>query len=341
MVSGWVLTFAVVLGLSWVGTGAALKILARRAVLDHPNERSSHSRPTPRGGGVAVVASILAAWAATGGGDDTTTLVILIALGLGALSFVDDLRGLPPLPRFGTQLISVGAVLAALPDGALVFQGLLPLGLDRLAAALVWLWFINLYNFMDGIDGITGVETVCVAGGLAGIMALVGQGGEALVPHALAPHALAMAAAALGFLAWNWHPARIFMGDVGSVPLGFLLGWLLVQAAVAGLWVPALILPAYYLADASITLLRRLLRGEKVWQAHREHFYQKAVRAGWSHATVSSLILAANLGLVGLAGAAAVGAAGPVPALAGAAATVAALLAALTWGPRLGAGRAA
>ncbi|MDH3702467.1 MAG: glycosyl transferase, partial [Alphaproteobacteria bacterium] len=132
------------------------------------------------------------------------------------------------------------------------------------------------------------------------------------------------AMAALGFLRFNWHPARIFLGDVGSVPLGYLLGWLLLQAAAAGYWAPALILPLYYLADATITLLRRAARREKVWQAHREHFYQRAVQNGRSHARVSLAVLAANVVLAALA---LVAVAQPVIALAAAATTVALLLA--------------
>jgi UDP-N-acetylmuramyl pentapeptide phosphotransferase/UDP-N-acetylglucosamine-1-phosphate transferase len=112
---------------------------------------------------------------------------------------------------------------------------------------------------------------------------------------------LTLAAAAIGFLRWNWHPARIFLGDVGSVPLGYLLGWLLLAAATSGHWVPALLLPLYYLADATLTLLARVARRERVWQPHRSHFYQGAARAMGSHAPVAGAVLAADLGLVALA----------------------------------------
>jgi UDP-N-acetylmuramyl pentapeptide phosphotransferase/UDP-N-acetylglucosamine-1-phosphate transferase len=161
--------------------------------------------------------------------------------------------------------------------------------------ALGWLWFVNLYNFMDGIDGITGIETASLGVGIALVAALSG------VPSALAPLGLACAAAGLGFLVWNWHPARIFLGDSGSVPLGLLLGGLLVQLAVAGQLAAALILPAYYLADATITLGKRAARGEKVWQAHRQHFYQRAVQGGKRHDQVVKAIAAGNLLLVGCA----------------------------------------
>jgi UDP-N-acetylmuramyl pentapeptide phosphotransferase/UDP-N-acetylglucosamine-1-phosphate transferase len=127
----------------------------------------------------------------------------------------------------------------------------------------------------------------------------------------------------LGFLWWNRPPARIFLGDVGSVPIGFMLGWLLLQAAAAGLWAPALILPLYYLADASLTLARRALRGEKVWRAHREHFYQIAVRGGRGHGVVSGAVAVANVALIALS---AVALATPWFALVGAVVVVAVLM---------------
>lgn len=214
---------------------------------------------------------------------------------LMAVSWLDDRINLPPGPRFLAHILAVAALLALLPGDALLFQGWLPLWLDRLVTVLGWLWFVNLYNFMDGIDGITGIETACLGVGIAVIALLAGG------PVDAAPLALACAAAGLGFLVWNWHPARIFLGDVGSVPLGFLLGGLLVQLAAAGQLAAAIILPAYYLADATITLVRRALRGEKVWQAHRQHFYQRAVQGGKTHAQVSLAILAGNLLLLGCA----------------------------------------
>jgi UDP-N-acetylmuramyl pentapeptide phosphotransferase/UDP-N-acetylglucosamine-1-phosphate transferase len=169
-----------------------------------------------------------------------------------------------------------------------VCQGLLPFWLDRAVAVLAWTWFINLYNFMDGIDGITGIETVCIAAGLA------------ICGFAL-PQDLVLIAASLGFLLWNWHPARIFLGDSGSVPLGYLLGWLLLSLAGSGHPAAALILPAYYLADATLTLLRRASRLEPVWRAHRQHFYQRAVQGGASHAAVARLVLVGDLALMAAA----------------------------------------
>ena len=169
-----------------------------------------------------------------------------------------------------------------------------------MATGVAWVWFINLFNFMDGIDGITGVETIAVAGGLATallLMAPVGGG-----DWSMASLAAVLAGAAAGFLVFNWHPARLFLGDTGSVALGYLLGWLLVwSACVAGLWWLALVLPLYYWTDATLTLLVRGARREKVWRAHRQHAYQVAVRAGASHATVAGFIALLNAAFVLLA----------------------------------------
>jgi UDP-N-acetylmuramyl pentapeptide phosphotransferase/UDP-N-acetylglucosamine-1-phosphate transferase len=215
---------------------------------------------------------------------------------LALISWLDDLMDLSATLRFSVHILVVAAALTLLPDDAQIFQGLLPPLLDRIAAGLLWIWFINLYNFMDGIDGITGVETIAIGLGLFAL--------SLLLPDLLGLQGwlgLIAAAAALGFLLWNWHPARIFLGDVGSVPLGFFLGWLLLETAAAGQWPAALILPLYYLADATLTLLRRAARGEKVWRAHREHFYQRPALHGLPHDKIVLPIAAANILLVGMA----------------------------------------
>jgi len=285
-----------VAGLTWLATRAVLSLLVRRAILDRPNERSSHDTPTPRGGGIAVVAVLVPAWIAAAllGGASVPWLALGAAVLLAAVSWRDDLKSLGILWRFGAQILAVAIGMASI-DG-LVFRGLLPPWLDALAAGFLWLWFVNLYNFMDGIDGIAAVETASIGGGVA-LVAL----GASMGPAGAAAWGIVLAAAALGFLPWNWHRAKLFLGDVGSVPLGYLAGWLLISMAAAGAWKAALILPLYYLADATITLLRRLRRGEKVWQAHREHYYQRAVQGGMSHAAVVRAVLAGNLALAGLA----------------------------------------
>ncbi len=317
----WLLSLSItVAAASMLATGLLASFLRRRAILDHPNARSSHATPTPRGGGLAVVPIVLLAWIVGTGSDMPAGLVAILAgaWALAVLSWIDDLRSLPAALRLAVQAVIVAIAVNWLRDQGPVFQGLLPAWLDSLATAVLWLWFLNLFNFMDGIDGISGVETVCVGGGLAALAAI---GAEAAAP---AWPGATLAAAAAGFLVWNWHPARIFLGDVGSVPLGFLLGFLLLALAAHGLWAPALILPAYYLADATITIARRAFRGERVWRAHAEHYYQRAVQSGLSHAQVSLAILGANLVLVALALTALTF---PLPSVAAAVAVVAALLA--------------
>jgi UDP-N-acetylmuramyl pentapeptide phosphotransferase/UDP-N-acetylglucosamine-1-phosphate transferase len=282
--------------LSCFATRALIPVLCRHHVLDRPNERSSHRVPTPRGGGIAVIGVVLLAWIVLARAGLAPPAVIAVSLGAGILaiiSWIDDLWGLSPLPRLLAQAVAVGIGLFALPEQSLPVGWLGSLA-GFAAIGLFWIWFTNLFNFMDGIDGIVGSEAAAIGIGLL-LFASVGTGTD----PAMAMLAAAVVGASLGFLVWNWAPARIFLGDVGSAPLGYLVGFLLLDVAVRGFWKLALILPLYFLADASITLARRLLRGERVWQPHREHFYQQAVRAGRSHASVVERVIAADLVLIG------------------------------------------
>jgi UDP-N-acetylmuramyl pentapeptide phosphotransferase/UDP-N-acetylglucosamine-1-phosphate transferase len=305
--------------ISCLATRVLIALLRRGAVLDQPNARSSHTIPTPRGGGIAVIGTSVIAWlvlAAVGVLPRPAVVAALAAAGLAVVSWLDDLRGLSPAVRLLAQFAAVAIGIWVLPRGAL-FQGWLPPGLDAVAGALVWVWFVNLFNFMDGIDGIDGSEAAAIGIGIVLVSLLDIWAYDPNHPLALYVHvtdslalilsAAAVAAAALGFLVWNWAPARIFLGDVGSVPLGYLLGFLLYQLALRGEWAVALILPLYFLADASLTLLLRLLRGERVWQAHREHFYQRAIQRGLSHGAVVLRVTVANIVLIVCACAAAVG----------------------------------
>lgn len=296
-----VLVLAVTAFFVYAATRALLPVLRRHAILDHPNERSSHQTATPRGGGMAVIAGVLIAWAVTGyalgDGAFRVWAYPAAALVLAGVSWIDDVKTLGPLVRLIAQVATVTGILFFGPDHGLFFQGVLPVWLDGLVAGVLWVWFINLFNFMDGIDGITGVETASIGVGLAVIVVLVGQPENQPVAY----YGIAAAGAALGFLKLNWHPAKIFMGDVGSVPLGFLLGGLLLMLAASGQWAAALIVPSYYLTDATVTLLRRAARGEKIWRPHRQHFYQAAVQRGMDHSAVSLRVLAVNGALVLLA----------------------------------------
>lgn len=279
-------------------TGVVLGWLRRRAILDHPVERSSHRIPVPRGGGIAVMAVLVAAWLALlAAGTLAPVVAVLVgaSAALAALSWRDDLAGLPILLRLLAHIAAVAVGLSLLPETRLL-PGLLPLWLDRLAAGLLWVWFVNLFNFMDGIDGITGVETAALGLGTALVLALAGatDDGTAIM-------ALTVGAAGAAFLAWNWHPARLILGDVGSVSLGYVLGWLLLHLAGRSLWAPAVILPLYYLADASLTMVWRIFRRESFWQAHRRHFYQRAAARDGNHAAVARLVAGGDAALVALA----------------------------------------
>ncbi|HET6585780.1 MAG TPA: glycosyltransferase family 4 protein [Nannocystaceae bacterium] len=268
--------------------------LVARRILALPTARSSHARPTPCGGGLGIVAVLVPTlWiAASVDADSPWRLCALACAGLAWCSWVDDRRGVAPIVRLLAQLVAVVGVLCWL-DRPII--AVLPPWLDRTIVALAWLWFTNLYNFMDGIDGLAGVETMTIGIGLALVVAV----GTAPFVPAFVP--AAAAGAALGFLRWNWSPARVFLGDVGSIPLGYALGFVLIVVAGSGAWYAALVLPAYFVADATTTLVRRILAGHRPWHAHRDHYYQRAVAAGRGHARVTADVARTNVALVVLA----------------------------------------
>jgi len=279
-----------------VGCFLARYVLSAAQLLDQPNERSNHEIPVPRGGGIAVTCAAIAFLFIAA----TPNLVLWATAGIAIISFLDDKGDVDIRWRLLIQVLAV--TLLFLPHSIAdwyfagpVFQGLLPPLADRLLAGLMLLGFMNIFNFMDGIDGISGVEAIGIG---TGIFILT-----FFAPHlrVLGVEGLVISAAALAFLVLNWHPARLFLGDVGSVPLGFLLGYLLLAMAAKGDWAAALILPAYYLTDGGLTLLKRLLSGQKIWEAHSEHAYQRAVRAGWPHDWVASRIAVLNFALILLA----------------------------------------
>jgi UDP-N-acetylmuramyl pentapeptide phosphotransferase/UDP-N-acetylglucosamine-1-phosphate transferase len=276
--------------------------LYRRYGLARPNARSSHTTPTPQGGGLGVLAAMaigLAACALLAPAAGLTTwtygaLATAAAL-LAATGWLDDIFELPVVPRLVAQFAAAGlGVQAAFAmAGASHASVLAELALPVLLVGLVWM--INLTNFMDGIDGITVAEFVPISGALA-LLALVG-----VTPWANGLIGAALLGALAGFAPYNRHVARLFLGDVGSLPLGLIAGVLLLAVALAGHTGAALILPLYYLADATVTLLRRLANRENVTVAHRSHFYQQATKLGWSVPMVTRRIWLTNGGLAVLA----------------------------------------
>jgi UDP-N-acetylmuramyl pentapeptide phosphotransferase/UDP-N-acetylglucosamine-1-phosphate transferase len=314
--------------LSGLATRALIPILRRHNVLDRPNERSTHNVPTPRGGGIALVGTMLLAWLVLlhAGRASPSILDISLATGLLAIvCWIDDLRDISPLTRLAAQSAAVAIGVYALPATHSALQAWLGPVVYFAAIGLLWIWWLNLFNFMDGIDGLAGSEAAAIGGGLL----LYFGFGSGLDP-AMALLTAAILGAALGFLLWNWSPALIFLGDVGSVPLGYLTGFLLIDLATRGHWKIALIVPLYFLADATITLLCRLLHRERVWQAHRQHYYQQAVHRGLGHSAVVERVIAADMLLIGCGWAAENGCGGV--ALGAAAAIVLALLAILALG---------
>jgi UDP-N-acetylmuramyl pentapeptide phosphotransferase/UDP-N-acetylglucosamine-1-phosphate transferase len=213
---------------------------------------------------------------------------------LGAVGGIDDLRSLPAAARLAMQCIAVGAVIMSLPAELQVIPHV-PWAIERAGLFLAGVWFINLVNFMDGIDWMTVAELVPVTGAIA-VLGLAGAVGPlpALV-------AAALLGAIVGFAPFNRPVAQVFLGDVGTLPIGLLLGWALLQLAETGHLAAALILPLYYLADATITLARRIVRGEAVWQAHRTHFYQRATDHGFTVREVVTRVFRVNLALTALA----------------------------------------
>ena len=277
----------------------ALRPLLVRYALARPNARSSHVQPTPQGGGIAVVVAALASlWlgAALAGlaGESQLAGLTLAAAILALIGVVDDIRGLGPVSRLLVQAVAVGVVIATLPSDFRIVP-LLPRALEWVLLLVGGVWFVNLVNFMDGIDWMTVAETVPITAGV-GLLGLLGA-----VPLSAVLVALALLGATIGFAPFNRPVARLFLGDVGSLPIGLMLGWILMMLASRGHLAAALLLPLYYLADATITLARRLARREAVWQAHRTHFYQRATDGGFAVKEIVVRIFVLNIALATLA----------------------------------------
>ena len=278
-----------------------LRPLLVRYALARPNARSSHAIPTPQGGGIAVIAATIGAafaaghfWpgtaALTGPLLATFAAAVLVA-GVGA---ADDIRSMAVVPRLLLQALAVVVVIDALPH-ELRIVAFLPWWVERVLLVLGGVWFVNLVNFMDGLDWMTVAEVVPVTAGVA----LLGVAGGATPSTVLV--AVALFGAIIGFAPFNRPVARLFLGDVGSLPIGLILGWLMLMLAGRDNLAAAVLLPLYYLADATITLGRRLVRREPVWEAHRTHFYQRATDGGFSVEEIVARVFVLNLALAGLA----------------------------------------
>ncbi|WFU27888.1 glycosyl transferase [Bradyrhizobium sp. CB1717] len=289
------LALAIAALISAVITSTSRPLLQRYA-LARPNARSSHRVPTPQGAGIAVisatllVAAVWAAWASVA----IPPALVIATIAIALVGFADDIVSLPVTVRLVLQAATVGAVVFTAPETARIVPAM-PLALERGLILLAGVWFVNLVNFMDGLDLMTVAEVVPVTAALL----LLGWLGELSGPATLI--ATTLCGAMLGFAPFNKPVAKVFLGDVGSLPIGLLLGWCLLELAWHGQAAAALLLPAYYLADATITLFRRIARREQFWSAHRSHFYQRATDNGFSVSRVTGEVFLLNLVLAGLA----------------------------------------
>jgi UDP-N-acetylmuramyl pentapeptide phosphotransferase/UDP-N-acetylglucosamine-1-phosphate transferase len=276
-----------------------LRPLLARYAMAQPNARSSHATPTPQGGGIAVIAATIAVsgvalFFATSVSALQLTLLFAGVLLIAAVGVLADKHPVDVAPRLVLQTFAVVTVLFALPPGLRLLP-ILPWWSERVALIFGGLWFVNLVNFMDGLDWMTVAEVVPITAALAAIGFL----GVLLWQDVVL--SLALCGAMIGFAFFNRPVATLFLGDVGSLPIGLLLGWLLLQLAGSGARAAAILLPLYYLADSTVTLIRRAAHREPFWQAHRTHFYQRATDRGFSVTDVVSRVFVVNLALCSLA----------------------------------------
>lgn len=323
--------FAGLLALANATLTAALIVVLRplllRYALARPNARSLHATPTPQGGGAAIVLALgvtlgLALALRPFAPADARILahVLLAASALAIVGAIDDIRPIPSLPRLLMQLALAWVALAALPDAARIAPFLPPLA-ERLVLVVALAWFVNLSNFMDGMDWLTVVEMAPLCAALLGFAAL------GFLPWGAALLLAALLGGLIGFAPFNAPAAKLFLGDVGSLAIGLVVGFCLILLAGNGGLAAALLLPMYYVADSGLTLVWRLSRGERVWRAHRSHFYQTAVARGMGVRGVLARVFALNAALIALAFASLwLGAPGQAACVALGAASVAAVL---------------
>jgi len=291
------LSITLLSGAICAGLIVLLRPLLQRYALARPNARSSHKTPTPQGAGIAVIAATLLVGGAFAFVMGMASMIMLFAAVplIALVGLVDDISPIPVLPRLVLQALAVGLIVFTAPDDLRLLP--IPLAIERTLVLIAGLWFVNLVNFMDGLDLMTVVEAVPITATLA----LFGASG--LLPWPTTAIAVGLCGALLGFAPFNRPVAKVFLGDVGSLPIGLLLGWCLLELAWRGHITAALLLPLYYLIDATFTLLRRMARGEPFWAAHRTHFYQRATDNGFTVTRVVSEVFVLNLVLAALAGA--------------------------------------
>ena len=277
----------------------AIRPLMLQHALARPNARSSHRIPTPQGAGIAVIAATLLVAGVLIISAGVPNLAVPIAvfaasLFIAVVGFADDVKSIGVLPRLLLQGAAVAVVIFTASNDLRIVPAC-PLWIERSVLLVAGLWFVNLVNFMDGLDWMTVAEVIPITAA----MLLLGSLHE--FPASAAIVAAALCGAMVGFAPFNRPVAKIFLGDVGSLPIGLLLGWCLLQLGYDGHYAAVLLLPMYYLFDATATLLRRIARRESFWAAHRSHFYQRATDNGFTVWRVISEVFALNVALAALA----------------------------------------
>ena len=279
----WPISFIMSFIISLITIKTSLRFLTK--TIDIPNQRSSHSRPTPKGAGLGIIATLLIVYYTFFPLTDFYFIGSVLVLTI--LSFINDNKQLSIIIRLIIQMTLAIIVLHLWPplQHTVFLSNIVPVWLENIIIILLIIWLINLFNFMDGIDGISGTQCLIIGVGVG--LALFFSHGQYKLEQLIAGF---MAGSSLAFLFWNWSPAKVFLGDAGSIPLGFINAILILLLCKSGLWYVAIIINNYYIFDASITLLRRIQTKQKPWKAHKEHFYQKAVQNGYSHSKVCKII---------------------------------------------------
>lgn len=287
-----------------------IHVLNKKGIVDDPDYfrfRRAHDIPTPRGGGLVVMPVIFLAWALVASyvfhwpNMQTSLAIVCCGAALCGMIWFDDYKpgGLKVRTRLVIQLLAVAIPLILWPaDQGRLFPNMLPVGVERILMGFAWLWFCNLYNFMDGINGISGAQAISIAGGLLVFCFF----GLVAVPTGYPLLLVIVIGAAAGFLVWNARPtAKTFLGDVGSIGFGYVLGFLLFVFAGQGHIIPAALVALVYCMDASITLMKQIWHHKKIWESRREHYYHRAtVKGALTHLQAVGVILCVNAVLIGL-----------------------------------------
>jgi len=286
-------SFFLVLGASFFSNLFLIRLLAKKNIIDRPNGRSNHVHATPRGGGIGILFSLILGFVYLSQTNEHSLdfMLILMMVFLAVLSFCDDIKSLSPLVRLLAQVVVCWIGISFFFSNNLFFGGFFPKALDHALVTFFWVGFINIFNFMDGINGISFLESLTIFLGIFLLSVL--KTDQELYDNVC----LLGIAAISGFAILNLR-GKIFLGDVGSIILGFLLGFLLLNLWIKESPFYALVLPLYYFADAGTTLLKRIIKKERIWEAHSKHLYQRAYRGCKSQNKVLWVVAAGNAGYI-------------------------------------------